>query len=595
MAADRGIQPGGSPMTALGRVAVASSLAVSLVSAAPARIAPKFYRDDPLTRVVDTQDASKVADRELSLYFDAIINLFGRPGEPVVGRAESINTIDEVPDSSWFTNRAATRPITPDEMLRGVNDDTGPAPGRWLVSRKASGVSAGFTIQDERGRTYFVKFDPPGHAELGTAAEVIVTRLFHALGYHVPQASIVSVTADQLVPSPDATVRLPSGNRRAVRHSDLVEVLRRAHRDPDGSYRAVATEALPGRPVGGFLYEGTRPDDPNDVIPHENRRELRGLRVFSAWLNHTDAKAINSLDTVVEEGGRSVVRHHLIDFNAALGSGGIGLRERRDGHEYLAEIGPATAALPAFGFHVRRWMTVDYPEFRGIGRFDSASFIPEAWRPRLPNPAYVRSRPDDTFWAARRLMAISDDAIRAAVKAGRLGDPRAEQFLAQTLIERRDKCGGAWLTAVNPVVDPALTGDGTLTFRNAAVHFGFALAPARYLAVWHRFDNETGETERIGESESRGERMRAPDTALVRTRPESSRPDGGMFLRVDISAPGAQQAPWSRPVHAYFRHVADGWKLVGLDRLPDAPAMRPGLVGAEPAAGRGVEKRANAR
>jgi hypothetical protein len=35
-------------------------------------------------------------------------------------------------------------------------------------------------------------------------------------------------------------------------------------------------------------------------------------------------------------------------------------------------------------------------------------------------------------------------------------------------------------------------------------------------------------------------------------------------------------------VHAYFRRLKEGWKLIGFDRLPDAPPMRPGLVGAEP-------------
>ena len=94
--------------------------------------------------------------------------------------------------------------------------------------------------------------------------------------------------------------------------------------------------------------------------------------MFSAWVNHTDAKAINSLDTlIVTENGRSLVRHHLIDFNAALGSAGIGLRERRDGYEYLAEFGPYLKALPAFGFYVAPWMTIHYPKLRGIGRFES--------------------------------------------------------------------------------------------------------------------------------------------------------------------------------------------------------------------------------
>ena len=448
-----------------------------ILAAEPTRTTPKFYADDPLAQVIDTQDASKVQAREISLTYDALINLFGRPGLPQVGRAESINTIDEVPDSNWFVNRAGTRPITPDEMLRGPNDDPGPQPGTWTVSRKANGVSPGFTITDKSGHRYFLKFDPPGEPELGTGAEAVVTRLFHALGYYVPQASVGVLRREYLVVGEGATVLLRNGHRRAMRASDIDEQLRRAERNPDGSYRVIISSALEGTPLEGFMYEGTRPDDPNDVIPHEDRRELRGLRVFSAWVNHTDAKAINSMDMLVKENGRSVVRHHLLDFNATLGSAGIGLRERRDGYEYLAEFGPAFKALPSFGLYVRPWMTVDYPDYRGIGRFEAKRFVPEEWRPRVPNPAYVRSRPDDTFWAARKLMALSDDLIRAAVRAGKYSDPRAAEFLAGALIERRDAIGKSFLVHVNPVVDPSLSSDGRLSFGNAAVQYRLRARP----------------------------------------------------------------------------------------------------------------------
>jgi hypothetical protein len=556
--------------------------ASSLLSADRARTAPRFYDDDPVVRVVDTQDASKAQPREISLVYDALLNLFARPGLGEVGRAESINTIDEVPDSSWFTNRAGTRPITIEEMMRGPDDDTGPAPGKWTVSRKANGVSPGFTITDERGRRYFVKFDPPGEPELGTGAEAVVTRLIYALGYYVPQVSLGTLRREDLVVGKDATVRMPNGSRRRLRRGDIDEQLRRAERNPDGTYRVILSEALSGKLLEGFKYEGTRPDDPNDVVPHENRRELRGLRVFSAWLNHTDAKAINSMDAVVNENGRSYVRHYLLDFNAALGSAGIGERERRDGYEYLAEVGPSKKALPALGFYVRPWMTIDYPKLRGIGRFESKRFVPEEWRPRVPNPAYIRSRPDDTFWAARKLMALSDDLIRAAVKAGKYSDPRAERFLQDALIERRDKIGRAWLTAVNPVVDPALAADGTLTFHNAAVDYGFAAAPSGYHVVWYRFDNASGESTRIGETDAAAPSASAPAGAMVRVKPDTSLAGGrGVFVRADISATGAADPSWGKPVRAYFRGTADRWKLVGFERMPDAPPMRPGLVGAE--------------
>ena len=59
-----------------------------------------------------------------------------------------------------------------------------------------------------------------------------------------------------------------------------------------------------GRPVGGFRFYGTRSDDPNDVVPHEHRRELRAYGTFAAWVNHVDSKSINTLDTVVDQDGR---------------------------------------------------------------------------------------------------------------------------------------------------------------------------------------------------------------------------------------------------------------------------------------------------
>jgi len=553
----------------------------SLLAAASSRSGPKFYGDDPVTQVADTQDASKVKPRELSLTYDALINLFGRPGLRQVGRAESVNTIDEVPDSSWFTNRVGTRPFSAADMLQGPDADDGPAPGPWTVSRKASGASPGFTIDDAAGRRYFVKFDPPGLPELATGAEAVVTRIFHAAGYHVPQLHITTVRREDMSVGKEATVRLANGSRRAMKGSDIDEQLRRAHRGADGSYRVGLSEALPGTPLEGFKYEGTRPDDPNDVIQHENRRELRGLRVFSAWMNHTDAKAINSLDTLVTENGRSVVRHHLIDFNAALGSAGVGLRERRDGYEYLAESGAAWRALPWLGFAVRPWMTIDYPEVRGVGRFESKRFRPEEWRPRVPNPAYVRSRPDDTFWAARKVMAMSDELVRAAVKAGKFSDPVAERFLGDALIERRDKIGRVWLTDVNPVVDPVLSADGKLTFGNAAVQHGFAQAPGAYLVTWYRFDNATGESQEFGQLTGPGP-FTAPADALTRVRPDTTlQGDRGVFVRVDISATDPAHPSWSRPVRAYFRGNAEGWKLVGFERMPDAPMMKPGMVGAE--------------
>ena len=88
------------------RCELSLALALLLVSGtALGQSTRKFYRDDPITVEPETQDASKVANFKIDLFYDLMLNQFARPGEPAGPRAKNVNTIDEVPDSSWFTNR----------------------------------------------------------------------------------------------------------------------------------------------------------------------------------------------------------------------------------------------------------------------------------------------------------------------------------------------------------------------------------------------------------------------------------------------------------------------------------------------------------
>ncbi len=110
------------------------ALALLLVSGtALGQSTRKFYRDDPVTVEPETQDASKVANFKIDLFYDLMLNQFTRPGEPAGPRAKNVNTIDEVPDSSWFTNRIPERPVSIDEAVRGATTGNGPAPGKWTV------------------------------------------------------------------------------------------------------------------------------------------------------------------------------------------------------------------------------------------------------------------------------------------------------------------------------------------------------------------------------------------------------------------------------------------------------------------------------
>jgi hypothetical protein len=522
----------------------------------------KFYDDDPLQREPETQDASGVQEWEIDLFYDLAENLFGRPGDPTPDvRARNVTTIDEVADSSWFTNRILARPLSIDDVVRGPLTGTGPAPGTWSVVRpKQAGFAPGFTMHDAKGETWFVSFDAKGFPEAATGAIVVANKIFWALGYWQVENYLVSVRPDQLVVSDAAKVTPQSGRPRAMRFGDIEVVLGRSHRNADGTYRAVAARAVPGRPLGGFRYHGTRPDDPNDIIPHEHRRELRALKVFGAWTNLVDMKAGNTLDALVTAEGRSVVRHYLQDVGSTFGTGANAPREYDEGWEYLFEGDLALKRLYTLGFFVQPWQTVSYVKNRAIGRFEGKEFDPIGWRPRVATAAFLRARPDDTFWAARRVMAFSDDLIRAIVKTGQYTDPQAEQLLSGVLIERRDQIGHAYLNAINPVVNVALTAGGVLTFDNGAVKAGVATAPeGGYVIQWARFDNRTGGTSGLGTSTATGDGRTQAPVALP------SEP--GAYIKLEIRAVQPPDPSWGAPLTVYFRR-ADGWRLVGLERMP---------------------------
>jgi hypothetical protein len=522
---------------------------------------PKFYDDDPIVREPETQDASVVQERDINLFVDLATNLFGNPGDrtPDV-RARNINTIDEVPDSSWFTNRILSREVSPEEAARGPLSGSGPAPGTLTVIRpKQSGDAPGFTARDSTGETWFISFDARGYPEAATGALLVANKIFWTLGYLQVENHLAYIKTDSLAIADTATIRPASGVRRKMTRDDVDAVLGRANRGADGSYRAIAARALPGRTLAGFFYYGTRSDDPNDVVPHEHRRELRALKVFGAWTNLVDMKAGNTLDTVVTENGRNVVKHYLQDVGSGFGTGANGPHDYFEGWEHLVEGDLILARLISFGFSLRPWQTIDYPKQAAIGRFEADAFDPEGWKPRVPTAAFLHARPDDTFWAARRVMAFSDPMIRAIAATGNYSDPGSADYLAGVLIKRRDAIGRAYLTAINPIADPALDQAGVLTFRNTAVDAGFAKAPAGYRAVWSVFDNGTGTSVRRGESSGAVQRLAAPADLL--TTP-------GGVIKVEVSATGAPSPSWEKPVHMYFRRTGTAWRLVGFERLP---------------------------
>src|SRR5688572_1571155 len=98
---------------ATGCLALILALTIALVFTA----GPKFYPDDPLQREPESRDASGAKSSDIGLMYEIAMNLFAVPHrQPSNTRALNVNTVDEVPDSSWFTNRIGRMPLRAEDL-----------------------------------------------------------------------------------------------------------------------------------------------------------------------------------------------------------------------------------------------------------------------------------------------------------------------------------------------------------------------------------------------------------------------------------------------------------------------------------------------
>jgi hypothetical protein len=180
---------------------------------------PKFRTDDPLAREPESQDAGGAQETEIGLVYNLSYDLFVTASRDPEGiRAQNVNTIDEVPDSSWFTNRIGTHPLTAAQIIEQSTPGAPPASEAWTVIReKSAGFAPGFTARDAKGETWFISFDPPSNPEGATGAMVIASKIFWALGYNQVETFITTIDRRALRIDPEASVRRPSGKRIRAR------------------------------------------------------------------------------------------------------------------------------------------------------------------------------------------------------------------------------------------------------------------------------------------------------------------------------------------------------------------------------------------
>ena len=545
--------------------ALTALLVTALVSAC-SHPAVRFADRPPVTTVNDDADIPQPAETEFYRYSHHLNNFGDRQLRlrldpvPAVPAAD-VNSMGEVPNSSWFHNRVSE--VTPEQLARGAGgDDPGPESFfPWKVTgMKVGGANPGFVFEDARGVRYLCKVDKIGEPNVATGAGAIAVRLLWAMGYHTPDDRVVYFDREQLQIGEGATYKTQKGRRKPVTR-EMVDQLLAGHagQNAAGQYRVLVSRYLPGRPVGGYSYTGTRKDDANDVIPHQNRRSLRGLRVFGAWLNHVDMKIDNTLDLYTEIDGRRFVRHYLVDFDGCLGGYWAARHEARIGFAYDFDMREFVTGTATVGLYKRPYEDLVDAVHPELGEFEADVYEPAGWRQNYLNDQWFAMRPADAFWAGNILAQISEDHVRAAAGAARYDDPEAAVILTRILRARWEKTVDWALTQVTPVVDleplPGAGGtmavDGALTIeaRDALVVYG---RPSSLQYRVRVLDADGGVVAEVQDSGAPAIQLAGDVLA------------GRRYVVVEwVAVSGGDDLPATQ---AHYRAVPFGWRLVGILR-----------------------------
>lgn len=542
----------------------------------PAAVPCRLHPEKPNERVCYPEPyvSSFAWDGADNLIFRPVSDFFAvSPGEEAV----NVNSVDEVPDSSWFVNRIGLQPMTVEQVINGPCEggatlDPDAPDGSWVIDQgKADGANLGFRVRDPSGQRYMLKTDGDEQPERASGATAISARIYHAAGWRAPCDSVVYFRPSLLKLEPGLTITDNTGQTRPLDRAELERMLTLAPRR-DGLLRMSASRWLPGKPIGPFRYEGTREDDPNDVIPHQDRRDLRGARLIAAWVNHFDAREQNSMDIWmaedVEEPSSSpgVVLHYYLDFGDTLGSewNWIGISKRL-GHAYYLDIPYLAEDFVTLGIIERPWDRAERSEDGEVfGFFSDRDFDAAMWREGYPNPAFGRMTERDGAWAARIIAKFTAEHVRAIVGTARFSAPKHTKFINRVLLGRQRLILYRYFAKLSPVTDFTLEGANTLC----------ALDLARYTGVYPPSAFHYRATMHVGSRADQMPRVVPGDAGRICLTLPHHAPDGGpaaddptRYTIVDLQN---GQAPGPARIHLYDLGPSKGYRLAGVER-PDEP------------------------
>ena len=512
--------------------------------------------------------------------WDGADNAFFRPAAEfwlfeTSSEAMNVNALDEVPDSSWFQNRLSRHTMSPEEVARGACPAHFEAPGPWrIVGGKPDGASPGFQIEDANGVRYLLKTEGALQPWRPGAADTIGAAIYHAAGYFTPCNRVVHFDPAILELDPEATVEHSDGREEPLTQAHVDLVLAAALHLPDGRYRASVSRFVEGVPISAWRYENTNDDDPNDVIPHQHRRETRGMYVLASWVDHIDSRQENTLAAWVtpDDSGAGYVRHYMIDFGECFGMlHNWDALVRRFGHSGYFDLEHILVDLFTLDLAPRPWFDAQYgPTGSTLAYYDIFRFTADEWRPGYPNPSFDRHTERDAAWMARIIARFSDEHVTALASQGRFYDPVVESELARIMIGRRDRILERYLTRLSPLTWPRVraTADGhELCLQDLATASGIRPAESRRYAARAFVGDALSLTDHLG-------LRRAEDDfvcAELPPTPGASASDP-TYLVVDVVAqtPGRET---TLPARVHLYGLGDSFRVVGLERpsSPEAP------------------------
>lgn len=398
----------------------------------------RFADAPPVTEVADDEPIDVPLAIEVNDVVEFSDLFVGRPLIEAMRTARrpppgDINALDAVPRSSWY----APVDVEPGSFEMAYAEGGPPVPPYRVLLERAPSGSGGIPVVDGLGRRFELRRDPPDRREVRTAAAAISARILRALGYHTPEVYVTDASPSDFSIAPDERhpFSILSGMEptdpevvRKLLSKNLTDWIESAPPNSKDALRFSATRWPPGPDVGRTPVAGKRGDDPNDRVPHEHRRTLRGLKLAGAWLGMTRFTPHDLRDVYAGPPGEGHLHHYVVGMDKSLGTESIIGKRPEQKNEMLL--------LATLGFAPDPNIPPTQRKYVAIGAIGE-EVEPGAYGSALPFPPWDHTDGGDAYWMAKRIASISEELLLLAVRAGRVSNGTARRLLFELLLARR--------------------------------------------------------------------------------------------------------------------------------------------------------------